>query len=77
MYANAGTSNGMAKSLLDSVGESCTAFNATLAIIRGKYPFNKNVYSWTGVLIELLFLLNERRLLYLCMFGLWQATRDH
>lgn len=31
----AGTSNGMAKSLLDSVGESCTAFNATLAIIRG------------------------------------------
>lgn len=45
VYANAGTSNGMAKSLLDSVGESCTAFNATLAIIRGKYPFNKNVYS--------------------------------
>ncbi|PHT56019.1 hypothetical protein CQW23_04505 [Capsicum baccatum] len=31
----AGTANGMAKSLLDSVGESCTAFNATLAIIRG------------------------------------------
>ncbi|CAN4083959.1 unnamed protein product [Withania somnifera] len=31
----AGTSNGMAKSLLDSVGESCTAFNATLAVIRG------------------------------------------
>lgn len=36
--ANAGTSNGMTKSLLDSAGESCTAFNATLAIIRGKYP---------------------------------------
>lgn len=31
----AGTSNGMTKSLLDSAGESCTAFNATLAIIRG------------------------------------------
>ncbi|XP_060191521.1 sphingosine kinase 1-like isoform X1 [Lycium barbarum] len=31
----AGTSNGMAKSLLDSIGESCTAFNATLAVIRG------------------------------------------
>ncbi|MCD7471985.1 hypothetical protein HAX54_012805, partial [Datura stramonium] len=35
MYTALGTSNGMAKSLLDSVGESCTAFNATLAIIRG------------------------------------------
>ncbi|KAE9461798.1 hypothetical protein C3L33_06291, partial [Rhododendron williamsianum] len=32
----AGTGNGMAKSLLDSVGHPCTAFNAILAIIRGK-----------------------------------------
>ncbi|OIT40233.1 PREDICTED: sphingosine kinase 1-like isoform X1 [Nicotiana attenuata] len=31
----AGTGNGMAKSLLDAVGQSCTACNATLAIIRG------------------------------------------
>ncbi|XP_016570478.1 sphingosine kinase 2 isoform X1 [Capsicum annuum] len=31
----AGTGNGMAKSLLDAVGLSCTASNATLAIIRG------------------------------------------
>ncbi|CAH9133706.1 unnamed protein product [Cuscuta epithymum] len=31
----AGTGNGMAKSLLDSVGDSCTASNATLSIIRG------------------------------------------
>ncbi|GMP74839.1 hypothetical protein CsSME_00032122 [Camellia sinensis var. sinensis] len=31
----AGTGNGMAKSLLDSVGHPCTAFNAILAIIRG------------------------------------------
>ncbi|XP_015578185.1 sphingosine kinase 1 isoform X2 [Ricinus communis] len=31
----AGTSNGMAKSLLDSVGEPCKASNAVLAIIRG------------------------------------------
>ncbi|KAF3451560.1 hypothetical protein FNV43_RR07655 [Rhamnella rubrinervis] len=32
----AGTGNGMAKSLLDSVGEPCTASNAVLAIIRGR-----------------------------------------
>lgn len=31
----AGTSNGMAKSLLDSVGDPCSAFNAVLTIIRG------------------------------------------
>ncbi|XP_050214395.1 sphingosine kinase 1 isoform X2 [Mercurialis annua] len=31
----AGTSNGMAKSLLDSVGEPCKASNAVLSIIRG------------------------------------------
>ncbi|PSS24685.1 Sphingosine kinase [Actinidia chinensis var. chinensis] len=31
----AGTGNGMAKSLLDSVGHTCTTYNATLAIIRG------------------------------------------
>ena len=30
-----GTGNGMAKSLLDSVGEPCIASNAVLAIIRG------------------------------------------
>lgn len=30
-----GTGNGMAKSLLDSVGEPCAAPNAVLAIIRG------------------------------------------
>ncbi|KAK6917469.1 Diacylglycerol kinase, catalytic domain [Dillenia turbinata] len=31
----AGTGNGMAKSLLDSVGEPCSAVNATVAIIQG------------------------------------------
>ncbi|KAH6790542.1 sphingosine kinase 1 [Perilla frutescens var. frutescens] len=31
----AGTGNGMAKSLLDSNGEPCAVFNATLSIIRG------------------------------------------
>ncbi|XP_059623397.1 sphingosine kinase 2 isoform X3 [Cornus florida] len=31
----AGTGNGMVKSILDSVGDPCTASNATLAIIRG------------------------------------------
>ncbi|KAL3519654.1 hypothetical protein ACH5RR_017803 [Cinchona calisaya] len=31
----AGTGNGMAKSLLDSIGELCTPINAILAIIRG------------------------------------------
>ncbi|XP_054777698.1 sphingosine kinase 1-like isoform X5 [Prosopis cineraria] len=31
----AGTGNGVAKSLLDSVGDPCTAVNAALAIIRG------------------------------------------
>ncbi|KAL2932047.1 Sphingosine kinase 1 [Bienertia sinuspersici] len=31
----AGTGNGVAKSLLDSVGDPCSAFNATVAIIRG------------------------------------------
>ncbi|KAL8130409.1 hypothetical protein V2J09_019564 [Rumex salicifolius] len=31
----AGTGNGMAKSLLDSVGEPCSVINAVLAIIRG------------------------------------------
>ncbi|CAA2968755.1 sphingosine kinase 1-like isoform X1 [Olea europaea subsp. europaea] len=31
----AGTGNGMIKSLLDSVGQPCAAFNATLAVIRG------------------------------------------
>ena len=30
-----GTGNGMAKSLMDSVGHPCTASNAILAIIRG------------------------------------------
>ncbi|XP_020222547.1 sphingosine kinase 2 isoform X2 [Cajanus cajan] len=32
----AGTGNGMAKSLLDSVGDPCTVSNAVLAIIRGR-----------------------------------------
>ncbi|KAK7327963.1 hypothetical protein VNO77_22057 [Canavalia gladiata] len=32
----AGTGNGMAKSLLDSVGDPCTVANAVLAIIRGQ-----------------------------------------
>ncbi|KAL9274521.1 Sphingosine kinase 1-like protein [Drosera capensis] len=37
----AGTGNGMAKSLLDSVGQPCSAFNAVLAIIRGhKQPLD-------------------------------------
>ncbi|XP_015887975.1 sphingosine kinase 2 isoform X2 [Ziziphus jujuba] len=31
----AGTGNGMAKSLLDAVGEPCTVYNAVLSIIRG------------------------------------------
>lgn len=31
----AGTGNGMVKSLLDSVGQSCSPFNAILAVIRG------------------------------------------
>ncbi|MCD7456010.1 hypothetical protein HAX54_030437 [Datura stramonium] len=47
----AGTSNGMAKSLLDSVGESCTAFNATLAIIRGliaDIDIESEKYRWMG-----------------------------
>lgn len=35
MYVDTGTGNGMAKSLLDAVGQSCNASNATLAIIRG------------------------------------------
>lgn len=30
-----GTGNGMAKSLLDAVGEPCTVYNAVLSIIRG------------------------------------------
>lgn len=30
-----GTGNGMAKSLLDSVGDPCAVVNAVLAIIRG------------------------------------------
>lgn len=30
-----GTGNGMAKSLLDSIGDPCTVPNAVLAIIRG------------------------------------------
>ncbi|KAJ0017834.1 hypothetical protein Pint_10726 [Pistacia integerrima] len=34
-FMDAGTGNGMVKSLLDSVGEPCKASNATLAIIRG------------------------------------------
>ncbi|GMH05393.1 hypothetical protein Nepgr_007233 [Nepenthes gracilis] len=37
----AGTGNGMAKSLLDSVGDPCSASNAVLAIIRGhKQPLD-------------------------------------
>lgn len=35
MFLNAGTGNGMAKSLLDSVGAPCKASNAIFAIIRG------------------------------------------
>ncbi|GAB2211261.1 hypothetical protein Droror1_Dr00016554 [Drosera rotundifolia] len=37
----AGTGNGMAKSLLDAVGQPCSAFNAVLAIIHGhKQPLD-------------------------------------
>ena len=37
---DAGTGNGMAKSLLDTVGQPCTALYAVLAIIRGcKWSF--------------------------------------
>ena len=35
MFLDAGTGNGMAKSLMDSVGDSCSPINAVLAIIRG------------------------------------------
>lgn len=35
MSPRLGTGNGMAKSLLDSVGEPCKVSNAVLAIIRG------------------------------------------
>ncbi|GAB2298723.1 hypothetical protein Dimus_032797 [Dionaea muscipula] len=36
-----GTGNGMAKSLLDSAGQQCSAFNAVIAIIRGhKQPLD-------------------------------------
>lgn len=35
MFLDAGTGNGMAKSLLDSVGDPCSPINAVLAIIRG------------------------------------------
>lgn len=35
MFLRLGTGNGMAKSLLDSVGEPCKVSNAVLAIIRG------------------------------------------
>lgn len=34
-YRNPGTSNGMAKSLLDHVGEPCDAASATFLVIRG------------------------------------------
>ncbi|KAF3685491.1 Sphingosine kinase 2 [Capsicum annuum] len=47
----AGTGNGMAKSLLDAVGLSCTASNATLAIIRGliaDIDIESEKYRWMG-----------------------------
>lgn len=37
IYLNAGTGNGMAKSLLDAAGERCSASNAILSIICGNY----------------------------------------
>ncbi|PQQ07253.1 sphingosine kinase 1-like isoform X1 [Prunus yedoensis var. nudiflora] len=44
----AGTGNGMAKSLLDSVGEPCTASNAILAIIRGNKRSLDVATIWQG-----------------------------
>ncbi|XP_022142216.1 sphingosine kinase 1 isoform X2 [Momordica charantia] len=47
----AGTGNGMAKSLLHSVGDPCTACNATLAIIRGlvaDIDIESEKYRWMG-----------------------------
>lgn len=35
VYKCLGTGNGMVKSLLHSIGDPCTARNATLAIVRG------------------------------------------
>ncbi|KAJ8567277.1 hypothetical protein K7X08_019485 [Anisodus acutangulus] len=43
------TANGMAKSILESVGEFCIAFNATLAIFRGRaHEITRCSYSFTG-----------------------------
>ncbi|TKY59337.1 Sphingosine kinase 1 [Spatholobus suberectus] len=47
----AGTGNGMAKSLLDSVGDPCTVPNAVLAIIRGlvaDIDIESEKYRWMG-----------------------------
>ncbi|XP_054777695.1 sphingosine kinase 1-like isoform X2 [Prosopis cineraria] len=47
----AGTGNGVAKSLLDSVGDPCTAVNAALAIIRGlvaDVDIESEKYRWMG-----------------------------
>ncbi|KAK9082172.1 hypothetical protein Syun_031621 [Stephania yunnanensis] len=48
---SAGTGNGMAKSLLDSVEEDCSASNSTLAIIRGlvaDIDIESEKYRWMG-----------------------------
>ncbi|KAK4367768.1 hypothetical protein RND71_011560 [Anisodus tanguticus] len=43
------TANGMAKSILESVGQFCIAFNATLAIFRGRaHEITRCSYSFTG-----------------------------
>ncbi|KAL0398661.1 UNVERIFIED_CONTAM: Sphingosine kinase [Sesamum radiatum] len=47
----AGTGNGMVKSLLDSRGQPCSPFNATLAIIRGlvaDIDIESEIYRWMG-----------------------------
>ncbi|KAK9156211.1 hypothetical protein Sjap_003691 [Stephania japonica] len=48
---SAGTGNGMAKSLLDSVEQDCSASNSTLAIIRGlvaDIDIESEKYRWMG-----------------------------
>ena len=45
----AGTSNGMAKSILDLGGEECTPENAAFAIIRGEEFLKAKIYGKRGV----------------------------
>lgn len=56
-FYDTGTGNGMVKSLLDSVGEPCKAYNATLAIIRGS--------TWCLLIICVYI-----RIVFLCLLNL-------